>query len=77
MQTFLKWVRGSLRGHIVFYQILAVPIVAYIWSRGYALGMLTPAWAVFAAFISSIGFLIIATLTWYTLTLRWKRRDGE
>jgi hypothetical protein len=36
-----------LAGYIIFYPILAVRMVAYMWSRRYALGMLAPAWTVF------------------------------
>jgi len=69
-KSFLEWASHSLIGHVAFFQItFSLSITILFLGLGYSDGTLTPIWALYTIFISSIIGLIIAILIWYTVSL--------
>jgi hypothetical protein len=75
--SFLKWVSGSLFGHVLFYGLLFTitlsPTFIYL---NYVQESLTLSWAIYVVIVCVILGSVGGFLIWSTITLpRLKRRD--
>ena len=75
LKALLSWCSSSLKGHVVFFQIIAaIPLLLLFLLRMKSEGALTIASAMWMAFVCVALVTAGAALFWYTFSLQLIRR---
>ncbi len=73
----LSWMRNTLLGHVVLYEILVAPPLAFVFiARNYHDGTLTTSWALFIVVVSIVAALFLAVTSFFLLTAPVKKKFG-